>query len=1230
MTIAIEIGKSPVFKDPKWSTVTALPGKEVQLSVTASDLLAGQTVHFEVRNAANRLLSILDADRSHSQKWTTPAAPEDATYSALAVLRQKPIAANGHQTVWRSVKVPASLAVKGTKLTISKIDAAFVPKQEKLEATYKIEGIAPAKGRIEVWGERYPTKKPVYVEAFKPAAEEKVWNTWFGGVEPKKKDDPKNKVYGGGITEEGPLKAKYLTPEFSPYRLRIVLGPDDEAIKEPLGKGLGKVVIAETQFEVTYQSLYIRLQKDLNEQTADKDNRLASVLGVEPRAATGEYAALGRLPKANEHGRIRIPTARYYRTGEALDQGQVNTVGLGRHYSLNANYMSDNSAAVGGGVGRTKHAIEADHYSRPAIPLEFELRLKSRDTAKNAEAAGGGLHERDAVGPAIIEPVVADFFQGSLYTGGNATFTEYWRKATFMVKRGTHTAPQRNGANPIVSYWLARFVVQAPAGTPQTRFATNAAANANRITDPAFKWAATKAKDELIVYINRAKLVCGSNDDFTKKKCDFKELNDHEIELQAGLTKANDILWIARCDSTIASGHADEDTEWGCFPLGTNCPPHYGGIRGEEENNLWLDDWPAAAAGNHQPVIGRSADAYPYADHMHVDLEPDCVPIDADQERAKVQAMCDGAKKGLAGILFSPSYVAGDSYVIKARLEKSPFRRSFGDLDRVTRTPWMEPKTGDMTVWRLNRITQSLRLPDRGAVGLNSVAPNQVGSQPDNPMSGRAHLADGYNMNFQDINNMVDKAFNEWAIGDPKKILKMTKANPIRMTSPGHGLSTGDNIRIHDVKAAKGTGAAVVQFNGTFVVRKVDNDTVTLHSTYAFGQPDGVGAGANGAGAVADFDVTTAITAATKEAPIKITANGHGLANGNEVLIQGVQGNVAANGTFKVTRADANTFTLDGSDGTESGDYTANSGTVYNPARCGRIDVHIGVNLKAYRDAYVVAMTAEGLGGTIPMNGPGDVKNEIVPWDHYRVRLPPGIPNNRLNVARNTINGLAAGTYSDAAGTAVAAAITAWQGAFNPATGNNWGAGRPDAALGGGVPNIPESPTGGVAPWTATRYKNWVSSSVTKVFRRIIQALTPRITNVKDMTVMKAVRWPKIGQDPVWYNHNPYQETDVYTAGMCLGSGQSFFESHPARPAPGLFEHEEQHAIHLVHFSAGNFGWKHHDQASQNCRMSYEHTNGIIVSPAAGGGPTVAGTPIDKGWPHRITNPPPPPGAGAH
>lgn len=76
----------------------------------------------------------------------------------------------------------------------------------------------------------------------------------------------------------------------------------------------------------------------------------------------------------------------------------------------------------------------------------------------------------------------------------------------------------------------------------------------------------------------------------------------------------------------------------------------------------------------------------------------------------------------------------------------------------------------------------------------------------------------------------------------------------------------------------------------------------------------------NGTGSLSKLD-TTAVTGATNASPIVITAASHGLETGNRVVISSVGGNTAANGTFTITKVNANSFSLDGSTG--NGAYTS-------------------------------------------------------------------------------------------------------------------------------------------------------------------------------------------------------------------------------------------------------------------------------------------------------------------
>lgn len=87
----------------------------------------------------------------------------------------------------------------------------------------------------------------------------------------------------------------------------------------------------------------------------------------------------------------------------------------------------------------------------------------------------------------------------------------------------------------------------------------------------------------------------------------------------------------------------------------------------------------------------------------------------------------------------------------------------------------------------------------------------------------------------------------------------------------------------------------------------------------------------NGRTNFGDFTLTTedttsrSVSAATNASPIQITTATHGLTTGQTVTISGVNGNTAANGTYKITVVNNTTFTLDGTTG--NGAYTS-GGTV--------------------------------------------------------------------------------------------------------------------------------------------------------------------------------------------------------------------------------------------------------------------------------------------------------------
>jgi len=1152
-----------VFENPRWSSNTANPGDTITLAVDASDLTAEQEIVFTIRQGP-RIVDVLQAaSEARTVEWEVPNFSDSTQLQFDAILRERPGTANGHQAVLAQTRLLTILTVAGFRVEMTSIDEAFVPglppgpDQEKLEAAYRLHGNAPASGRYEIWGERYPTDQPIYTENFVPAAGNTTWNSWNGG----------------GITT-APLNGLFLTPEFTPYRLKIIVGPDAVSVQDPYGAGKGKVSIAERQFQVVFQSVHIRLQ-DLRtpapaiEAAADDSNYvLSKVLAIEPRiVADGSYANTGRLPNpargatAAERCRIRIPMACHFRPTDSLDQGGL---------LVGDNYME------GAGAGLpTKWTIDSGFYTRPEIPIEFELRLKSKHAAINTDPNRLGLFVPAAIGPAKIEPIAEDYYDSDLYTGAPAgsnlelRHQPYWQNAAFKIKCGEHDDPHHSpapaapgdpGNAPVFDHWQVRFEV---AGDGEQHFDVGT-------VDPTINF--TFGSNELSVYLNRTKLTLAGRDlsgananrpDGTPYPNDYAEADPGGgvgsaatvIDLvDPNLTKTGDILWIVRTPSapaTVAIGN------WNKYPPGTNCHEHYGGIRGDtttDPNNLFRKDYSTVPAAPLEPIIGRATADFPYKDGNYVNLKPDSSARQADQERVEIQALTAAPpaapppKLGLAGVIFSPSYIAGDSYVLKTRVERTPYERNLGyEADSPqfpTRPPdpntWMGT-TGILTVWRLLHIGRSLRLPEAGTIGLAAAtalvpavaatvavpglpaippAP-AVGSISDN-VTPRPYHGDGRNMSITRMNEYYAHAFNEWAISEPKQITVSSGGTPIQITSAAHDLQTGDVVTIDRVA---GNAAA----NGTFVIDSVNADNFTLHQNHNF------------------------VGAAVVGPPVA----------GPGVGIVGAGG---------------------------------------------EIDVHIGANLRLYANIYNAVAGLNN--GRLPMASPADIKNVLAPFDHYREQLPPGLGGvNRENAAAAAIHRLPAGTASEIAADAVSMAIA-----------------HRDAAVGAAGADLGVPPGGAIPshPGPDDVYNAWVNNLEDTVTYDFMDALIPQVAQPRFMNVL---RWPIYADRDLWIGFDPGTGTfswdQMMTFGECIGNGQSYFMAaiNPADLDDTLFPHEEGHSINLAHFVTENFAWKHHDLNHIQCMMSYDYTCGFIPQPAAPphviAGPNAPVTPTDQGWPHR-------------
>lgn len=734
------------LQNPTWQG-NAWPGQDLTAGVTAQGITNDERIEFVIEdNATNEHLdSIVAAAGQTSVQWKVPNLPSTPNVSFRAILRETPSPANGQVATIMSIASPVqALQSFGVQIVnpATDVDAAFVPNHEQLRVAYTVTdaGNHATQGRYEIWGERYPgaTPEPVYKANFTPAVGAQTWHAW------------------NGQANRGYLNGKFITPEFSPYRVRIIIGTSGGDVDDPYGVGQGKVACAEAQFEIKFQTVAMRKWQNLQEVTNNLEYRLNKTLVVEPRNndAAGTYPITAELPEDRplaapvvaQTGRIRIPMAKHRLIKESLGQGSLAIGG----------------AYMGGGTSM-KWDIEEPFYSRPELPIQFEPQLASRDPATYPE----GRFWAPAVGAVVIEPVAEEFYNAAFFpatAGGGTAYQNYWSNAALKVKRGKHNAPYHDATTnlPEFPYWQARFEVAAD-GAQDFNISTY---------DNSLKY--RFGEKELSVYLNRRLLSRSDrNDDqeIDKYWFDYREVdngaNSIRIKLRPNLTHAADathaadVLWIVRKDST-ASGN-DKVKNWEMFPPGPNCHSYYGGVRGEEPTEDLSNYFRAAFSkrGKKKPIIGKANAPFPFK--KYINLKPDLAK-QKEQERVEVTAMLDGTERGRAGVIFSPSCVAGDAYVIHAWIEREGYARKFGFLEQEAA---VKSKSGRMTVWRWSRIKDSFRLPDIGTPGLAAA----VGGEAE--IGGRLYHGDGANMEVQNgalsINTLYgdNNAFNEWSLTSP-------------------------------------------------------------------------------------------------------------------------------------------------------------------------------------------------------------------------------------------------------------------------------------------------------------------------------------------------------------------------------------------------------------------------------------------------------------------------------
>jgi hypothetical protein len=250
-------------------------------------------------------------------------------------------------------------------------------------------------------------------------------------------------------------------------------------------------------------------------------------------------------------------------------------------------------------------------------------------------------------------------------------------------------------------------------------------------------------------------------------------------------------------------------------------------------------------------------------------------------------------------------------------------------------------------------------------------------------------------------------------------------------------------------------------------------------------------------------------------------------------------------------------------------------------------DPHVDVNLATYTTSHTNQAGVFATGNVL-INSNADVTNEIVLWDHYRWRLPPNIPNNRVNAACNAIALLTPGTAPAVAAQRVQSAL------------NALAAGAADPPLNGGATAIPQSPAG----TSPNAYLADVLAIVWAAAEVHLNALTPQVNPPRSMST---VRWPNLYPN-VWTDGTPgaMATQSIGIAGFCLKNGQSFFATVGGNP--DTFEHEMGHAMHLCHNPTGNVGnscWKHHDHGYHSCAMGYYNRTYTVPLPAGATGPAI-------------------------
>ncbi|MGA1343242.1 MAG: ubiquitin-activating E1 FCCH domain-containing protein [Hyphomonas sp.] len=158
-----------------------------------------------------------------------------------------------------------------------------------------------------------------------------------------------------------------------------------------------------------------------------------------------------------------------------------------------------------------------------------------------------------------------------------------------------------------------------------------------------------------------------------------------------------------------------------------------------------------------------------------------------------------------------------------------------------------------------------------------------------------------------------------WQVGAQRAITNITRANPAVVTSAGHGFINGDRVWISGV-----SGMTAVN-NQVFTVASASANTFSL-------------AGINSSAFAAYTAGGIIRQCRNTQCEVQVTANGHGLSDGDHVHITGVSGmtqiNRATHETWAVSNTTADTYTLNNSVGPNYGAYTSGGNSFCTKPGC--------------------------------------------------------------------------------------------------------------------------------------------------------------------------------------------------------------------------------------------------------------------------------------------------------